>query len=565
MNKKPSIISILLLLCLLPALLSIFVTVLTSSRYMRTTTENEIESMLEVTGYSLLQTFDALDAGTYRLSGDALFKGGTNLSASPDTIDYIKEISGVDCTMFYGDTRYLTTITDGSGNRVLLTQCTDTVKEIVLNQGNTYFARNVNIGGQDYYGYYIPIEQKDSVVGMMFTGKPSAELTAATNSYLVYILLICLGLMVIIVAIAIIIGKMITGQIHMIRDATVMLSEGNLNFKIDDKNRIREISDVAKAAESLRTQLVNVVEMILSCAGTVDHSVSLVDDSLGNCAKAVKDLSATMEELSSGAQSMSGSVDKQSHDMNEISENITQIAESSKATREVTETVTRVSNTAKAALNDLLSANKYTTTSADNVIISITSVSNAVNQITTAAKMIMDISGQTNLLSLNASIEAARAGEAGRGFAVVAGEIQTLAEQSNSSAKQIQAIIEEITSKTAECTKIAAQIQDAVIKEADALKSVSHSFEDVDGNIAEAASAVNTISDIVEIVDQNKISVLDSVSSLSGISEENAASAEEANVSTDELRANIEDVAKQADELKSVIEQLNDSVAFFQI
>ncbi|MDE7258563.1 MAG: hypothetical protein K2N77_04925, partial [Lachnospiraceae bacterium] len=121
------------------------------------------------------------------------------------------------------------------------------------------------------------------------------------------------------------------------------------------------------------------------------------------------------------------------------------------------------------------------------------------------------------------------------------------------------------TSKTAECTKIAAQIQDAVIKEADALKSVSHSFEDVDGNIAEAAGAVNTISDIVEIVDRNKISVLDSVSSLSGISEENAASAEEANVSTDELRANIEDVAKQADELKSVIKQLNDSVAFFQI
>ena len=213
MNKKPSIISILLLLCLLPALLSIFVTVLTSSRYMKTTTENEIESMLEVTGYSLLQTFDALDAGTSRLSGDTLFKGGTNLSTSTDTVDYIKEISGVDCTVFYGDTRYLTTITDSSGNRVLLTQCTDTVKEIVLNQGNAYFARNVNIGGQDYYGYYIPIEQKDSVVGMMFTGKPSAELTAATNSYLVYILLISLVLLVIIFAIAFVVGKMITRQI----------------------------------------------------------------------------------------------------------------------------------------------------------------------------------------------------------------------------------------------------------------------------------------------------------------------------------------------------------------
>ena len=71
--------------------------------------------------------------------------------------------------------------------------------------------------------------------------------------------------------------------------------------------------------------------------------------------------------------------------------------------------------------------------------------SGKVSQIGELTNQILDIAQRTNLLALNASIEAARAGEAGKGFAVVATEISALAENSRSTASNIQVISTEVT------------------------------------------------------------------------------------------------------------------------
>lgn len=66
---------------------------------------------------------------------------------------------------------------------------------------------------------------------------------------------------------------------------------------------------------------------------------------------------------------------------------------------------------------------------------------NEVSETDSVLKIIKKITGQTNLLGLNASIEAARVGEKGRGFGVVADEIRKLAEHSTNSLKQIETIL----------------------------------------------------------------------------------------------------------------------------
>ena len=80
----------------------------------------------------------------------------------------------------------------------------------------------------------------------------------------------------------------------------------------------------------------------------------------------------------------------------------------------------------------------------NKVSTNINDLSNSMKEIQKILKIMIGISEQTNLLSLNAAIEAARAGEAGRGFAVVANEVKKLAEQSKEFTSSINSIISSI-------------------------------------------------------------------------------------------------------------------------
>lgn len=90
------------------------------------------------------------------------------------------------------------------------------------------------------------------------------------------------------------------------------------------------------------------------------------------------------------------------------------------------------------------------------------------SEITLITSGVKRIAEQTNMLSLNAAIEAARAGEQGKGFQVVATEVRQLANQSKTSAEQVEALTKrlnrQIQETTACVTTTEREMRDAMVR-----------------------------------------------------------------------------------------------------
>lgn len=265
-NTKGKISYVLQAINILPLLAFGLIIMLFGTHWFTKAMHAEIEVELENSAHNIITLLNVAYPGDYHLEGETayqLYKGDSDLTGDYELIDRIKKDTELDITLFYQDTRILTTITDFTGTRIIGTGAPNIIIQEVLNTGESRFYDNVIINAKNYFAYYMPLQNSDgSVVGMLFVGKPRSQVDQAVQ-HAIYPLLIANVLAMILTAICVFFyTKGIASVLIKIHHFLANVSTGNLNAELDSSvlKRNDELGDIGRSALTMQRSLRKMVE-----------------------------------------------------------------------------------------------------------------------------------------------------------------------------------------------------------------------------------------------------------------------------------------------------------------
>ena len=559
-----------LLIALLPLLvLGVAITVVSNKKINDAMTET-ISDGLRGTATAVRSTFRKMNSEPYMLNeNNALVKGDFNISQQVDMADDIKEAANIDVSIYYGDTRYMTSAKDDSGQRVMGTLTDKEVLDTVLGQGKEYFTDNVSVSGLTYFGYYIPLFdfETNETVGMVFAGMKKEIVDSQIRQITMIIVILAAVLMVFCTVLTILIVGKMSKRLNVGVSALEQVAQGKLNFKFDEESlrQSDEVGEICRAIKKLEENLSDIIKNVidgskslLEASDNMRNRTSITSEHVEQMEKAVNEIAIGAGSQAEETQSATENIILMGNMIEEMAGELDNLNRKAQQMKEGGQTVIE-------AIRELQESNAKTSESID-IIYEQTNVTNeSAQKIKEATALITNIAEETNLLSLNASIEAARAGEQGRGFAVVAAQIQKLAEQSNESARQIERIILSLIEDSDKSVVTMNEVKEMMEQQSQNVTNTNEQVAQLIDNVEESIGVIDEVSNRTAKVNEARSSVVDTVQNLSAIAEENAASTEETSASVTEISGIINEIADEAYELKNISNQMDETMSMFEL
>lgn len=539
--------------------------------------KNQVDNVL-----SLTKTYyDAYQAGTYSLE-----------EAEKLAADQIRQLR-------YGDSGYFWVDTYDGVNVVLLGKDTEGQNRMDMKDSNGFTMVKAMIEGSKanpdagyYENYYFTKEGEtenqpkrsytkvfDGFKWVIGTGNYTDDIdkqlatiqatrTASMNRSIALLTGVSVISIIIEIILMLLILKTIVTSLKSMQTFFEEISKGNLAVQMESRilKGKDEFALLAKDAINMKDALKNLVAQTINNSSDINGSVTEVNSSVSRLTSELESISATTEELAASMEETSASAQLVQESSGRIRKScVDMVDKAADGSKESEEIISRV-NGIKDHLNDIL---KHT----ENVKGEISGkIEQALKDITVVEKIkdltsaIMEISSQTNLLSLNASIEAARAGEAGRGFAVVATEIGSLANQSQQTVGEIQKITESVMTAVHNLSDSANAILEFVQK--DVTEDLQLFSETTNDYIKDTGYYNNMIAEVKAVADEllgALENITESINAVSKAAEEGAEGTTDIATRNTQINQYSQSVLEKVDKTKNVADTLNQEVSVFRI
>lgn len=543
-----SLFLLLMLLALAPVVLATVILSTTSLHLTRTNLEGSVQTTLHVTADNLAKyckenEITAMNASGYYEYLDSLKEEDLEMAILAD---------GIPAT---------TSIKNENDYRI---------REIPMDQdlvsgGGTegYYDKNVVIEGNAYYGYYIPIMNDGRITAVAFAAERKNDITDALWEIKVVFLICAAGMVLLFGAICFFLSRALSSRMKETGARVDALAEGDLSAQKESHSIVREIRNLLLNTSQMQRNLAQVIGGVQEISGELLNSVRQVAEGSNATMEQAEQISQAVDQLSAAAEEMAENVQNISDRMDEIGAAVNDISASAGQLQKDSEEMQDNSRKAGEGMEKIMTGSSRSVESVDTITSKIHETNDYIEKIDEAVALIFSISGQTNLLSLNASIEAARAGEAGRGFAVVAEEIRKLSEQSAAGAEQIKELAQGITEKSGETVEQADVVKDIIREEQDYIIATREQYQQLEQSIRHSAEEIRKIAGETRHLSQQKEDILGNIGSLSAISEENAANNQQVNANIEEILTQIQTVGANCDKMKQISGELENSVAYF--
>lgn len=340
-----------------------------------------------------------------------------------------------------------------------------------------------------------------------------------------------------------------------------------LDFRVKNEQQERrfaglkdEVGNIMRAVLKLRGELTAVVTELKNQSDNLFEQSDSLSKSASDTMNNMKDTDRAVDEMANGATMLAQETQSASDNIIEIGNMIDKVNDNTEELAKDADNMKELGENAENILRQLIAGQKEMVTHIGVVNDKTHEANKAAGKISEVVNLITEIASQTNLLSLNASIEAARAGEAGRGFAVVAENIKQLAEQTTSSAADIQDIIHDLEQKSGETVEKTEAVNNIVNKQSEDMKQTADILNQVITGITGLIDKIDSIAVSVANMDKSKENVVDVIGNLSSVSQENAASTEETSASTTMAMETAKKIADEAVNLRDIAQELEDRI-----